>query len=133
MRGRQVRRVFGGALLTDNLVWLIRESSALTPGPHVPSSTLGHGDGCISAMRRALHGFRHASSPASTRFSRALCRGQRAGGSEQGVSIPMQAVSSPPVRELVERRLVQEMARRRAQTWHGDVDIPRRFYSSRVV
>ena len=96
--------------------WLIRESPALTPGPHVPSSTLRHGDGRIPAMRRALHGSRQASSPASPRVSRFLCRGQRAGGSEPGTSIPMQVVSSMPVRELAEWRLVQEIARRRAQT-----------------
>ena len=109
--------------------WLIRQSPALTPGPHVPSSTVRHGDGRIPAMRRALHGSRHVSSPASPRVPRFLCRGQRAGGSEPGASIPIQAGSSMPVRELAERRLVQEIARRRAQTPRRDVDIPRRFYT----
>ena len=55
--------------------WLIRESSDLTPEPHVPSSIVDHGDGSIPAMRRALHGSRHASSRASPRFPRTLCRG----------------------------------------------------------
>ena len=58
-----------------------------------------------------------------------LCLGQRTGGSKPGVSIPIQAVSSMPVRELAERRLVQEMARRRARTSAWDVDFPRRSYS----
>ena len=84
-----------------------REPPALAPGPHVPSSTVRHSDGRIPAMRRALHGSRPAPSPASPRFPRFLCRGQREGGSEPGVSLPMQAVSSMPVRELAERRLVQ--------------------------
>ena len=50
--------------------WLIHESPASTPGPHVPSSTVRHGDGRIPAMRLALHGSRHASFPASPRVPR---------------------------------------------------------------
>ena len=107
---------FLGSCADGRSCWLIRESPALTPGPHVPSSTVRHGDGRILAVRRALHRSRHASSLASTRFPHFLCRGQRARGSEPGVSIQMQAVPSMPVRKLAEGRLVQDTARRRAQT-----------------
>ena len=71
--------------------WLIRESPAVTPEPHVLSSTVDYSGGRIPAMRRALHGSCHASSWASPRIPRVLFRGERAGGSEPGVSILMGA------------------------------------------
>ena len=60
--------------------WLIRESPALTPGPHVPSSTVRHDDGRIPAIRRALHGSRHASSLASPRVPRFFMSRPKRGG-----------------------------------------------------
>ena len=54
---------------------LIRDSPALTPEPHVPSSIADHGDERIPAMRRALHGSRHASIWASPRIPNVLIRG----------------------------------------------------------
>ena len=57
--GRYVDRRFG---------WLIRDSPALTPEQPDSSSIVDHGDGCIPAKSRVLHGSRHASSRASPRI-----------------------------------------------------------------
>ena len=55
--------------------WLIRESQALTPEPHIPSSTVDYCDGRIPVLRRTLHGSRHASSRAYPLIRRVLSRG----------------------------------------------------------
>ena len=86
-----------------------------------------HGDGHIPAMHCAVHRSRHASSRARLHIPCILIHGKLAGGSEPGSSILVKAVAvvSLPVRDLVEWRRVQKMARRRLR--HGDVDITRQF------